>query len=442
MNAITKELLNKFQEKYDSNLTNKVIESAILKVGLKQSSINNEIVRKHNFVFSNETKVGNITNQKQSGRCWIFAGLNSLRIKLIQDLNVENIELSQNYLHFYDKLEKANFYLDWIVNEGLELDSEDRLFRHFNDNPISDGGYWEFFVNLVKKYGIVPKDAMNESHSSESTNDMVNQINWRLKAYTARIRENFKLNKNKNEVLELKEKALEDVYNILLKTLGHPPKSFKFEYMNKDKKYVALETMTPNEFFDKYVGDFIENKIDLVADPRNKFPLNSIIKAPLANNMVGGIPLTMINVDIETLKKVMINQIKGGEGIWFGCDVSTFSNREGILDSNLYNFDLTLTKTPNFSKAEKFESRASVISHAMNMVGVNLDEKQNPIAWKVENSWGADIGNKGFWSMSDQWFTDYNYMAIIDKKYLTAEILETFEKPITEISPFDPLCAE
>ncbi|ENY69330.1 Aminopeptidase C [Metamycoplasma auris 15026] len=442
MSCITDELLNKFQENYDSNLSNKVIEGAIFKVGLKQSSLNNEIVKKHNFIFSNETKVGNITNQKQSGRCWIFAGLNSIRIKLMQDLNIENIELSQNYLHFYDKLEKANFYLDWLVNEGINLDNEDRLFRHFNDTPISDGGYWEFFVNLVKKYGIVPKDAMNESHSSEATNDMVNQINWRLKAYTSRIKELFNETKNKNEILKLKEEALSDVYNILIKTLGRPPKTFKFEYMDKDRKYVSLECMSPMQFFDKYIGNFIDGKVDLVADPRNKFALNSLIQAPLSNNMVGGIPLTMVNVDIETLKRVMINQIKGGEAIWFGCDVSTFSNREGILDSKLYNYDLTLTKTPKFSKKEKFESRASVISHAMNMVGVNLDKNDNPITWKVENSWGTDNGNKGFFSMSDEWFSDYNYMAIVDKKYLTAEILEALDKKPTLISPFDPLCAE
>ncbi|ENY69520.1 C1 family peptidase [Mycoplasmopsis arginini] len=442
MSNINLDLIEKFEKKYESNPVNKAVESAIFKNGLKQSSINNEAIKRHNFVFSHETKVGNITNQKASGRCWIFAGLNSVRTKLMEDFNIETLELSQNYVHFFDKLEKANFYLNWVENNGLELDNEDRLFRHFNASPISDGGYWEFFINLVRKYGIVTKDAMNESFSSEATNEMVEQINWRLKAYTAKMRQEFAKSKNINKVKALKENALEDVYNILVKSLGKPPKTFKFEYLDKDKKYVSLEEMTPVKFYEKYLSDYVDSKVNLVADPRNKFPHNSIIQAPLCNNMVGGVPLTMVNVDIEVMKKVMIEQIKAKEPVWFGCDVSTFGNRDGILDSELYNFDLTLTKTPEFSKAEKFESRASVIAHAMNMVGVNLDKNGNPINWKVENSWGADRGSKGFWSMSDQWFTDYNYMAIVDKKYLTPEILEAFNKPISTITPFDPLCDE
>lgn len=442
MNELNINIIDKFEENYESDLSNKVIESAIFKNGLKQSSLNNEVVKKHNFVFSHETKVGNITNQKQSGRCWIFAGLNSIRIKLMQTFNTDSIELSQNYLHFFDKLEKANFYLNWVENNGLELENEDRLFRHFNASPISDGGYWEFFVNLVKKYGIVTKEAMNESFSSESTGDMVTQINWRLKAYTAKMRKEFAISKDKKQISLLKEKALEDVYNILVKSLGKPPKKFKFEFMDKDKKYVSLDEMSPTDFYNKYLSEFVESKVDLVSDPRNKFEHNSIIQAPLCNNMVGGNPLTMINVDIEVMKDVMIKQIKSGEAVWFGCDVSTFSNKDGILDSNLFNFDLTLTKTPDFSKAEKFESRASVIAHAMNMVGVNLDKNNKAINWKVENSWGSDIGHKGFWSMSDQWFTDYNYMAIVDKKFLPKEVLEAFNKPISTITPFDPLCDE
>ncbi|BAP39611.1 aminopeptidase C [Metamycoplasma canadense] len=442
MEFISKEMLKKMEEKYENDLTNKIIESSIFKNGLRKSSLNNEVVKKHNFVFSNETKNGNITNQKASGRCWIFAGINSIRTKLMDDLNIESLELSQNYIHFFDKLEKANFYLDWIENNGLELDNEDRLFRRFNASPISDGGYWEFFVNLVKKYGVVTKNAMNESFSSEATNDMVTQINWRLKAYTLKMKKVYSETKNINNVKKLRVQALEDVYNILVKSLGKPPKTFKFEYMDKDKKYISLDEMSPIQFYEKYIGDFLDNKIDLISDPRNKFPLNSIIQAPLSNNMVGGQPFTMVNVDIELMKRVMINQIKAGEPVWFACDVSSFSNKEGILDSELYNYDLTLTKTPEFSKAEKFESRASVIAHAMNMVGVNLDKDGNPLYWKVENSWGTDVGNKGFWSMSDQWFTDYNYMAIIDKKYLPEEVLEAFNKPISIITPFDPLCDE
>ncbi len=442
MKKIDDLLLKQMQEKYDSNPINKVVENAIFKNGIKKASTNNEVVKKHNFMFSLETKNGAITNQKQSGRCWIFAALNSVRVKLMEVLNIDNLELSQNYLHFYDKLEKANYYLTWIIENGLEIDNEDRLFRAINSSPVQDGGYWEFFVNLIEKYGVCPKDAMNESFHSEATNDMVVQINWRLKAYTAKMRKVFAKTHNLADVEKLRISALEDVYNILIKTLGKPPKSFTFEYMDKDKKFTRLEEITPIDFYKKYVGDFLENKVDLVSDPREIFPYNQLLVAPLVNNQVGGKPLTMLNVSIEEMKKAMINQMKAGETVWFGCDVSTYSSADGVMDPELYNYDLTLTQTPEFSKKEKFESRASVISHAMNMVGVNLDNNDKPLTWKVENSWGEAQGKKGFFSMSDEWFTEYNYMAIVDKKYLSKEAQEALNKTAIEIPIFDPLCEE
>ncbi|WP_261368958.1 aminopeptidase C [Mycoplasma struthionis] len=284
---------------------------------------------------------------------------------------------------------------------------------------------------------------MNESFHSEATNDMVIQINWRLKAYTMRMREEFSKSKDLKKVALLKEQALEDVYNILVKALGKPPKKFVYEYTDKDKKFVRLDEQSPKEFYEKYVGDFIDNKVDLVADPRPAQPKNRLIVSKDTKNMVNGQPLEMVNVSIEDLKKAMIEQLKAGESVWFGCDVSTFlASKEGILDPKVFNYDLTLTKTPEFSKEEKFLSRASVISHAMNMVGVNLDNNGKPLSWKVENSWGEDLGKKGFFSMSDEWFTEYNYMAIVDKKYLSKEILEAYDKEVIEISPFDPLCEE
>ncbi|AXE60809.1 aminopeptidase [[Mycoplasma] phocae] len=439
MKNINNKLLEKFEQEYDKNLANKVIENAIFKNGIKQSSINNETTKKHNFEFSVEIKAGNITNQKQSGRCWIFAALNAVRLKIMDELKIESLELSQNFIHFYDKLEKANVYLSWVMSEGLEVDNEDHLFRLFNKEPVSDGGYWEFFTNIIEKYGVCPKQAMNESFHSEATAEMVTQINWRLKAYTAKMRSEYALSKNLAKVQILKEQALSDVYNILIKSLGRPPKQFTFEFRNKDKEFQRIENISPLDFYNKYAKNFLDNKVDLVADPRQKYAQNQLLVSKYIKNVEEGKPLTMLNIDLQIMKKAMIEQLKNNESVWFGCDVGSFSSRDGIMDVDLYDFDLTLTKTPEFSKQERFESRASTISHAMNMLGVNLDNNGNVISWKVENSWGDNSGRKGYFSMSDKWFDEYNFMAIIDKKYLPAEVIKALEKQPIEISPFDPL---
>ncbi|ACF07594.1 Aminopeptidase C [Metamycoplasma arthritidis] len=442
MRNIDFKLIQNYEKKYQADKANLVIENAIIKNGIRATATNNEVVKKHNFQFSIETKnVGSVTNQKQSGRCWIFAALNMARAKVAEALNIESIELSQNYIHFYDKLEKANTYLNFIIEKGLELDPNDRLFRYFADSPVQDGGYWEFFVDLINKYGVVPKSAMNETFHSEATATMVSQINWRLSAYTAKMRREWATSKDLAKINELKEEALYVVYNILIKSLGKPPKTFTFEYSDKDKKFQRIENISPLDFYKKYVGTELTQKIDLVADPRDKFPHNQLIHSDFIKSVSEGKGLNMLNVSLVDLKDAMIKSLQDGNAVWFGCDVGTDSDSKlGIMDPELFNYDLTLTKTPEFSKKEKFELRSSLISHAMNMVGVNLDKDGKPIAWKVENSWGEDVGKKGYFSMSDNWFDEYNYMAIVDKKYLSKEAQNALDKAPIEIDPWDPLC--
>ena len=433
---INLKLIEKFEKKYAKNQGNKIIENAIIKNGIRDSSLNNESVKKHPFTFSVETKVGDITNQKRSGRCWIFASLNMARLAIMKALNVESIELSQNYIDFYDYLEKANRYLDFMISEGLKLNTTDRLFEYYNDNPVDDGGYYEWFIDLAKKYGVVTKDAMPETFQSEDTHFMFWEINWRLKAYVAKMRAE-KL--SEDELYELKEKALEDVYTILVKSLGKPPKSFKFEYYDKDKKYHSL-TSTPFEFFDKYVKEELKNKVTIISDPRDIYPLNRLLHSKYVNNIVNGQGLLKLNVSIEEQKKAIISSLKEGNAVWFGCDVGTYSSTKlGIMDANLYSTDLTLCPILEYSKKQKFELGASVISHAMNFVGVNLDEKEKPINWKVENSWGDEVGKKGIFSMSDKWFDEYSYEAIVDKKYLSPEALKGLEEEAIELPLYDPI---
>lgn len=438
---ITNKLLKNFEKRYQKNINNKIIENSIIKNGIRMSSLNNDVVKKHNFEFSVETKLGAITNQKNSGRCWIFASLNMARLSIMKELNVESIELSQNYIAFYDYLEKANRYLNFIVEKGLSLDTNDRMFCYYNDSPVDDGGYYEWFSDLIKKYGICTKSAMPETFQSESTSSMFKEINWRLKAYVAKMRIIFnEQNKITSEIEELKEKALEDVYNILVKSLGIPPKEFTFEYHDKDKKYHFISE-TPASFYEKYVKNTLDDMITIISDPREKYPYNRLLHSNYVKNMYEGTGINKLNVSIETQKQAIINSLKDGNAVWFGCDVGTYSdNKLGIMDNDLFITDLTLPKILSFSKKEKFELRASFISHAMNLVGVDLDKNEQPINWKVENSWGDEVGKKGIFSMSDAWFTEYNYEAIVNKKYLPEEALRGLNEEAIELEPFDPIC--
>ncbi|RMA77473.1 bleomycin hydrolase [Metamycoplasma subdolum] len=440
MNKIDEKLIKKFEQKYLKDTKNLVVENAIIKNGIRMASINNEAVKKHTFNFSNETKIGSITDQKFSGRCWIFAALNVCRSKIIEELNLESFEISQNYINFYDLLEKANVYLNFIdkhLQENKKILPDDRLFRLYNDVSVPDGGYWEFFVAIIEKYGVCPKEFMIETFESEKNHDLLTQLDWRMKAYAKKMEKAFKDNLDLDEI---KKEALEDAYNILVKSLGHPPKTFTLEYYDKDKKFHRLDEMSPVEFYKKYVGETLKNKVDLIADPRDKFPKNRLLHSQYIKNVYEDDGVNAINISLQDMKQALINSIKDGNACWFGCDVSTFSHTKlGILDPSLYNYDLTLTKTPEFCKKDRFEMRASLISHAMNMVGVNLDKDGKALNWKVENSWGEEVGKKGIFSMSDEWFDEYNYQAIVDKKYLPKEVLDAFNKPVIELDPFDPI---
>ncbi|KDE42606.1 biotin transporter BioY [Metamycoplasma hyosynoviae] len=438
-NLINKDLLKSLRKTYLKDKSNKIIENSILKNGIASSSLNVDAVNKHDFEFSIETKVGQITNQKNSGRCWIFASLNMARLALMEKLNVENIELSQNYIGFYDYLEKANTYLNFMLEEGLKLDYTDRLFQRFNHDPVSDGGYYEWFIDLVKKYGILPKASMPETFQSTSTSFMFEQINLRLKAYVVQMRQIFEENKNQltSEIYDLRDKALQDTYSILVKSLGLPPEEFTFSYRDKDKKYFTIKS-TPKEFYEKYIAEVLENKITIISDPREIYPYYRLLHSKYVKSMYEGIGMQALNIPLEEQKQAIIASLKDNKAVWYGCDVTASSERKlGIMDENVYVTDLTLTKTLPFSKKQRFEMQASFISHAMNLVGVNIKEDGTITNWKVENSWGDDIGKKGIFSMSDKWFDEYSYEAIVDKKYLSEKALKGLEEPAIELDPFD-----
>ena len=282
---------------------------------------------------------------------------------------------------------------------------------------------------------------MQETFQSENTTAIFKEVNLRLKSYVAKMRNVYENDKQvTDEIYELKEKALEDVYNVLVKSLGMPPKSFTFSYHDKDKKFHSFES-TPIDFYKQHVEKPLSEKITVISDPREIYPYNRLLHSDFVKNVYDGTGLLKLNITLKEQKQAIINSLKDGKAVWFGCDVGASSNSKlGIMDENLYTTDLTLTKLLPFSKKEKFELHASVISHAMNLVGVDLDKNGKPLAWKVENSWGDEVGKKGIFSMSDKWFDEFSYEAIVDKKYLSDEALSGLKKDPIELEPFDPIC--
>jgi len=438
---ITKELLKKFSDEYKKEPSNLALACSIGKVGICDASFVSEVRRRHNFLFSNETKRGEITNQKKSGRCWMFASLNAARVKVMEKCNLETFEFSQNYTLFWDKLEKSNYFLESIL-ETLNEPLNGRLLAHLLANPIQDGGQWDMFAGLLKKYGVVPKYMMEETFHSSETNFMVSEMTHRLRKYAALLRDGHKAGKSLDALRAEKEAYLANIYSFLVKALGEPPQVFDFEYRDKDKKFHKVEGLTPQKFFDEYVGWDLDQKISLINAPTKDKPYGRAYTVKFLGTVKEAEPIHYINVPIEVLKKAAIESIKAGDPVWFGCDMGPrIDRKEGLMDMEIYAFDKTLGALPTFTKEERLDYGDSLLTHAMVLTGVDLDSKGNPIKWQVENSWGDESGKKGLFSMSDAWFDEYTYQIMVEKKFVEKKWLDGLKEPLVELEPWDPMGA-
>lgn len=427
-NNLTNQDIEKFSEKISHDSLTKITRKTVTKNGINNSCIDEELMRSLKNAFSVNVEAGNVCNQKHSGRCWMFAGLNVLRTILIKKFNVKNFELSQAYLQFYDKLEKANFFLTKAIELADEpVDSKLNVFML--DTGIGDGGHFVMFTNLVKKYGVVPIEEMPDLAVSIDTTELNNVLSHYLAQGMFEIRTNKEKGAALEELNNIKEKYLADIYKILVVSIGVPPTSFTYEYLDKDNKKQTLDTTTPVEFYNKYIAQDLDDYICLCDAPI--FNMEEYVKytCKYVNNVVGGDPVVFFNVPLSVLKEASIKSLEDGEVIWFAADVLAQSLRkegylvDGIINTNdLFNIDYKLTK------GERLTYRTSFCNHAMTFTGVNLDSENKPNRWKVENSWGKDNGKDGFYLMSDKWFDEYVYEVFINKKYVPEEILEKYNK--------------
>lgn len=429
---------------FESGLTAdyKVRERAVTKNGIVNSAIDFDVKREAKPVFSIEVSAGNVTNQKQSGRCWMFAGLNVIRTMVMKKLHLKNFELSQSYLQFYDKLEKANFFLERII-ELKDEPIDSRLNAFFLDNGIGDGGHFIMFTNLVKKYGVVPSYSMPETAVSSATTELNNVLNNLLHKDALILREKAK-SVSAEDLETLKDVMLQDVYQVLVISLGMPPKEFTLEVRDKDDKFVASEVKTPLSFFKEYIEADLDAYIPLSDIPYDGLKRGECYYSHFVNNVEGGDEVLFYNVPVDVLKTSVINSLKGDEVVWFAADVLSQSLRkEGILASGIINYDELFQVKTLTGKAERMNSRTSFCNHAMTFTGVNL-VNDKPNRFKVENSWGKDVGEDGFFVMSDSWFDDYVYQVLVNKKYVPEEYVKEYEekkKQPIEISLFNTFFA-
>ncbi|TCP23414.1 aminopeptidase C [Scopulibacillus darangshiensis] len=434
-NSISKELIDRFSKDFSNNPQQKVMMNAIKKNGINAVAMNQDSPVSMQYTFSQEITTGKITNQKQSGRCWMFAGLNTLRQHVIHTCSLESFELSQNYHMFWDKFEKANYFLESILGT-LDEKTDSRLVSWLLNAPVQDGGQWEMFVNLVEKYGVVPKHVMPETFHSSSSRIMNKLLTAKLREGAAKLR----AQKASTDKLRLeKEAILGDIYRMLCQFLGEPPAHFDFEYRDKDETYHRDSNLTPKTFFQKYIDINLNDYVSIINAPTDDKPFGRTYTVKYLGNVKGGKDILYLNIEIDELKKLALKQLEDNEPVWFGCDVGQMSDRDtGVMDTALYNYESALDIPLQLTKAERLDYGDSLMTHAMVLTGVNVVDGR-PNRWKVENSWGKDPGKDGFFVMSDQWFDEFMYQIVVNKKHLSKELqMSLGQKPI-ELEPWDPM---
>lgn len=439
--AISQEQLQNFQADLDKREGHEVNERAVTKNGILSVSADYRSEVAMDRVFSIDIDTGKVADQKRSGRCWMFAALNTMRHSMREKLHMkDDFELSQNYTFFWDKLEKSNYFLENVL-QTAELPTSDRKVAWLMQTPQQDGGQWDMLVALIQKYGVVPQTVMPETFNSSNSTEINKQLNLKLRKDAVELRELVAADKSDADIQKTKEKMLTEIYRMLAFTFGEPPANFDFEYHDTDNNYHRIENITPQEFFNKYVGWNLDDYVSIINAPTADKPFNHMYTVEMLGNVLGGRQVRHLNLDMQTFRKVAIEQLKHGESVWFGSDVGQESDRKkGIMDTNLYHQDELFDVDFSMSKAERLDYGESMMTHAMVLTGVDLVDGQ-PTKWKVENSWGDKVGEKGFFVMSDDWMEEFCYQIVVNKKYLPKDLQEILKEEPTVLAPWDPMGA-
>lgn len=432
-------MLGRLKASFRPTGAQRALRNAMNAADIDKLALNTENLNNLDTSFSNRVESKGITNQKQSGRCWLFTGLNVLRSQIMAKQDLKELELSQNYNFFFDQLEKSNLFLQGIIDTAdkpMDDKTVDWLFSH----PLSDGGQFTGLSDNLTKYGIVPSSVMVETYSSNNTTKLNRLISLKLREYGLKLRDMKKKGANANKLASAKEEMLQTVYRMLAMTLGEPPTEFTWTRRNKKGEVVSTKTYTPQSFYREMAGnDLRDGYVMLMNDPTR--PYHKLYEIDYDRHVYDGSNWTYINLPVEEIKAMAIESIKDSTMMYFSCDVGKFLDRDrGMLDVDNYSYgDLFDTDFP-MDKADRIRTHASASSHAMTLMAVDLDEKGQPRKWMVENSWGPGA-NDGHLIMTDKWFDEYMFRLVVDKKYVPAKTLEILKQTPTKLPAWDPLFA-
>lgn len=431
------------REAFRADRASRVAKAAVTANGLRKAARVPEAVARNTIsAFDIEVSQGERTDQQRSGRCWMFASLNTFRFRTIKKYNLKTFELSQAYPLFYDKLEKSNWFLENVL-DTLDEPLDGRLMAFLLADPIGDGGQWDMFRALTAKWGVVPKEAMPETACSRNTSEMDSYLTRYLRGAARRLRDSARAGVGADDLVAMKKEMMDDVYHLLVTCLGEPPETFEVRLRDKDDRLVLSGTYTPQRFFDEAVGMRLDDYVSLISAPTADKPFGHVYTVDRLGNVVEAGGVRYLNLPIDELKRVAVAQLRDGLPVWFGSDVmQSYLRDDGIMDTAGLDVDdlLGFPVEGCLDRAERLDYGESAMTHAMVLEGVNLDADGRPTLWKVENSWGKDHGRDGFDTLTDAWFDEYVYQVVVDKKYLSADELRTYEtEEPTHLAPWDPM---
>ena len=439
--GISPEMLSEISKGYAGNANDKAIRNALAATSIATLSVNADNAAMIDTHFSDRVKTKGITDQQSSGRCWLFTGLNVLRAKMIDKYDLPGMEFSQNYLFFYDQLEKANLFLQGII-DTKDLPFEDRKVDWLFSNPLSDGGQFTGVSNLIVKYGLVPSEAMPETYQSNNTSNMANLIKLKLREYGLDLRAAAAEGASAKNLQKMKVEQLSEVYRMLALCLGEPVQEFEWTRCDASGKIVNTKKYTPKSFYEEYIGEDLENNyVMIMNDPCREY--GKVYEIDYDRHVYDGHNWLYINLPVERIKEMAIASIKDNTAMYFSCDVNKFLDRKkGVLDIANFDYESLMGVTFGMNKKERVQTHASGSSHAMTLIAVDVcPETGESVKWMVENSWGAASGYKGCLIMTDEWFNEYMFRLVVEKKYVPEDVLKMLDQKPELLPAWDPMFA-